>query len=55
MVIEDELTLIIDGQPVKAVPGTLVRMPANVPHAVEAPQAAKMLLIMLREIMQTTN
>jgi len=25
-----------------------VRMPANVPHAVEAPTAARMLLVMLR-------
>jgi hypothetical protein len=25
-----------------------VRMPANVPHAVDAPEAARMLLIMLR-------
>lgn len=50
MVIEGELILTIDGKPVKAELGTIVRMPANIPHAVEAPQAAKMLLIMLREI-----
>lgn len=50
MVIEGKLILTIDGKPVKAEPGTIVRMPANIPHAVEAPQAAKMLLIMLREI-----
>lgn len=55
MVIEGELTLIIDGKPVKATPGTIVRMPANIPHAVEALQAAKMLLIMLREITLKTN
>lgn len=30
-------------------PGTIVRMPANVPHAVEATVASRMLLIMLRE------
>lgn len=51
MVIEGgELILTVDGKPVKAEPGTIVRMPANIPHTVEAPQAAKMLLIMLREI-----
>lgn len=49
-VIEGELRLIIDGKPVIATPGTLVRMPANIPHSVEAPKPAKMLLIMLREI-----
>ena len=50
MVLEGQLNLIIDGKPVKAEPGTIVRMPANIPHAVEAPTKAKMLLIMLREI-----
>lgn len=52
MVIEGggELILTVDGKPVKAEPDTIVRMPANIPHTVEAPQAAKMLLIMLREI-----
>ncbi|QYN43083.1 cupin domain-containing protein [Gilliamella sp. ESL0443] len=55
MVIEGELTLTIDGQPVTAKPGTIVRMPANIPHAVEAPQAAKMLLVMLREITLNHN
>jgi hypothetical protein len=30
-------------------PGTIVRMPAHIPHAVEAPEAARMLLIMLRD------
>jgi quercetin dioxygenase-like cupin family protein len=49
MALEGELTLTIGGQPVHAMPGTIVRMPANVPHAVEAPEAARMLLIMLRE------
>ncbi|KES18898.1 hypothetical protein, contains double-stranded beta-helix domain [Gilliamella apicola SCGC AB-598-I20] len=50
MVLEGQLTLIIDDKPVKAEPGTIVRMPANIPHAVEDPTKAKMLLIMLREI-----
>jgi quercetin dioxygenase-like cupin family protein len=48
MVLEGALTLTIGGAPVRATPGTIVRMPANVPHAVEAPEAARMLLVMLR-------
>jgi quercetin dioxygenase-like cupin family protein len=49
LVVEGSLTLTIGGQPVTAVPGTVVRMPANVPHAVDAAVAAKMLLVMLRD------
>ena len=49
MALEGTLRLTIGGQPVAATPGTIVRMPAGVPHAVEAPAAARMLLIMLRE------
>jgi quercetin dioxygenase-like cupin family protein len=49
MTLEGALTLTIGGEPVHATPGTIVRMPANVPHAVEAPEGARMLLIMLRE------
>jgi quercetin dioxygenase-like cupin family protein len=32
-----------------AAPDTVVRMPANVPHSLEAHERSKMLLIMLRE------
>ena len=49
IVLEGSLTLTIGGTPLSAVPGTIVRMPANVPHAVDAPSASRMLLIMLRE------
>lgn len=49
MVVEGRLLLTIEGQPVTAVPGEIVRMPANIPHAVDAPERAKILLIMLRE------
>jgi quercetin dioxygenase-like cupin family protein len=49
MVLEGELILTIGGQPVRATPGTIVRMPAGVPHGLEAPVAARMLLLMLRE------
>jgi len=30
------------------VPGTVVRMPANVPHALDATEPVRMLLVMLR-------
>lgn len=49
MVIEGSLKLTIAGKPVSAVPGEIVRMPANIPHAVDAPEPAKMMLVMLRE------
>ncbi|MCR4374242.1 MAG: cupin domain-containing protein [Acidobacteria bacterium] len=48
MVLEGALTLTIGGVPLRAEPGTIVRMPADVPHALDAPVAARMLLIMLR-------
>lgn len=53
MVIEGALVLTIGGTPVRATPGTIVRMPANVPHAVEAPEPARMLLVMLRHAKET--
>jgi len=49
IVLEGALTLTIGGSAVRAVPGSIVRMPANVPHAVDAPEAARMFLIMLRD------
>ena len=49
IVLDGELSLTIGGQAVAAQPGTLVRLPANVPHAVDATIAARMLLVMLRE------
>jgi quercetin dioxygenase-like cupin family protein len=49
LVLEGSLTLTIGGQPVRATPGTIVRMPADVPHALDAPEPARMLLLMLRE------
>jgi quercetin dioxygenase-like cupin family protein len=47
MVLEGALTLTIGGAAIQATPGTIVRMPANVRHAVDAPEPARMLLIML--------
>ena len=48
MVLDGALTLTIGGTPLRATPGTIVRMPANVPHAVDASEPARMLLLMLR-------
>ena len=49
LVLEGALTLTIGATSVRATPGTIVRMPANISHAVDAPEAARMLLIMLRD------
>ena len=49
LVVDGSLALTIGGTPVEATPGTIVRMPAGVPHAVDARVPAKMLLVMLRE------
>jgi quercetin dioxygenase-like cupin family protein len=49
MVLEGTLILTIGGQPVRATPGTVVRMPAEVPHGLEAPEPARMLLLMLKD------
>jgi quercetin dioxygenase-like cupin family protein len=55
MVLEGTVNLTIGGAGVRAVPGTIVRMPAHVPHAVEADEAARMLLIMLRDRQETES
>ncbi len=49
IVLEGLLSLTIGGKTVTATPGTIVRMPANVPHAVDATAPARVLLVMLRE------
>jgi quercetin dioxygenase-like cupin family protein len=49
LVLDGIVTLTIDGTPVPATPGTIVRMPANIPHAVDALETARMLLVMLRD------
>ncbi len=50
LVLEGSLTLTIGGTAVRAAPGTVVRMPADIPHALDAPEACRMLLIMLRDL-----
>jgi len=49
MVLDGALDLTIGGKAVRAAPGTIVRMPANVPHGLEAPVPARMLLVMLKD------
>ena len=49
MVLDGSLTLTIGGTAVTATPGSVVRMPAHVPHAVDALAPTRMLLTMLRE------
>lgn len=49
LVLDGLLTLTIGGTAVTGTPGTVIRMPAGVPHGVEAPEPARMLLIMLRQ------
>jgi quercetin dioxygenase-like cupin family protein len=48
-ILTGEATLAIGGSPVAARAGDLVLMPANVPHAVHAVTAFKMLLVMFKE------
>ena len=50
IVLDGEVTLTIGGIPVRAVPGTITRMPANVAHAVDADRASRLLLVMLRDL-----
>jgi quercetin dioxygenase-like cupin family protein len=49
IVVDGALHLTIGGLAVTAAPGTIVNLPANVPHAVDASIASRMLLVMLRE------
>ena len=48
LVVQGRLTITVGGTPVDATPGTIVRMPAGVPHALDAPESSQMLLVMLR-------
>jgi quercetin dioxygenase-like cupin family protein len=48
-VLDGLLTLTIGGVAVSAAPGCVVRLPAAVPHAVDATVASRMLLVMLKE------
>ena len=49
-VLDGEAELVIGGNKVPASAGQTVLMPANIPHAVNAPKRFKMLLTMVREV-----
>ena len=49
LTLSGSLALAIGGREVRTSPQSMVLMPANVPHAVRATEASRMLLIMLRE------
>lgn len=48
MVLEGSMLLVVGGKRVEAASGTLVLLPANVPHTVEARSPSRMMLIMLK-------
>jgi quercetin dioxygenase-like cupin family protein len=48
-ILEGAMTLTIGGKPVKAPAGGVTRMPAGIPHGLEADERTRMLLVMLRE------
>ena len=48
-ILEGAMTLTIGGKPVKAPAGGVTRMPAGIPHGLEADLRTRMLLVMLRE------
>src|SRR5512136_1699139 len=48
-ILEGAMTLTIGGKPVKAGSGSVTRMPAGIPHALDAEARTRMLLVMLRE------
>lgn len=49
LTLSGSLALTIGGREVKTSPQSIVVIPANVPHAVHATEASRMLLVMLRE------
>src|SRR4029450_4648334 len=53
LTLSGSLVLTIGGKEVPTAPQTLLRMPANVPHPVQAAEASRMLLIMLRDAAQS--
>lgn len=48
-VLEGALTVTVAGQAMEVTPGAVVRLPAGVPHGVDAAVPARMLLVMLKE------
>ncbi len=48
-VVDGAMTVTVGGQAVLAESGTIVRLPADVPHAIDTSVPARMLLVMLRD------
>jgi quercetin dioxygenase-like cupin family protein len=48
-VIDGAMTVTVGGQALLAESGTIVRLPADVPHAIDTSVPARMLLVMLRD------
>lgn len=48
IVIEGAITITVGGAPTEATDRTIVRLPATIPHALEARQNSRMLLVMLK-------
>ena len=46
--LDGELVVVIDGTDYELAPGDAIIMPADVPHAVRAPERAKWMLVMLK-------
>jgi len=49
VILEGAMTLTVGGAPVRASAGTITRMPAGVPHSLDAGERTRMLLVMLRD------
>jgi quercetin dioxygenase-like cupin family protein len=48
LVLTGAFNLTIGGVALRAEAGSIVRLPANIPHAVDAPEPSRMLLIMVK-------
>mgnify|MGYP001827570489 FL=1 len=53
-VVDGRMEISIDGEPMTVTASEVVVMPANVPHALRAMEASRMMLIMLREAGEET-
>lgn len=49
VILEGAMTLTIGGKTVSAPSGSITRMPATIPHALDADERTRMLLVMLRD------
>jgi len=48
LILDGHSTVFIDGKPHALKTGEMIILPANIPHAVNAPERFKMLLVMIR-------